>query len=55
MSNDTMNVWYRAGFYHIRFNGRLKTFTSFVDAKHYIESALMSAYMVQPKAEQVTA
>lgn len=50
---DSLNVWYRCGFYHIRFNGRIKTFNSFVDAKHYIEQAMQSAYFIQPKAKAV--
>lgn len=41
---DTLNVWYKAKLYHIRYNGRIKTFSSYLDAKDYIDSIMQTVF-----------
>jgi len=44
MTQDTLNVWYSAGLYQVRYGGRIKTFSDYLNAKLYIESIMQSAW-----------
>ena len=50
MLKDTLNVWHKAGFYHIRHNGKIKTFANYIDAKAHVESIMQSVFFHQSVA-----
>ena len=43
-ANDSLTVYYAHKMYHVRYNGKYKTFHDYIDAKNYIESVMMSVW-----------
>ena len=44
MNTDSLNVWFKAGFYHVRYDGKIKTFSDFVDAKEFLDGVMQSVW-----------
>lgn len=53
MTQDSINIWYAKKHYFIRFNGKIKSFSDYTQAKGYIDGIIQSAYFVQPQAKKV--